>query len=253
MASPCRSLSRLTSRLLSLQIRQSSSQSLPQRPPQHDPYALLSKPTWSIRTLLPPPSSSSSSSSTTTTQQQQQDEEPPIVTPDQLAHLLRLSALPQPPDSLSPEEKRLQTRRMLADLDAQLHFVRDIQRVNTEGVDPLPSIRDETAAGLREAAVTVETLGRALAEEEVVGRCRRPRRRRGNTSGGSSATRTHTGKGGGQLKPIEGVEDWDVLGTAAETVGRYFVVRSGTGGGAAAAGAAAAQGNEDLNEAAGGS
>ncbi|KAL2140970.1 hypothetical protein VTI28DRAFT_3015 [Corynascus sepedonium] len=249
MASPCRSFSRLTSRLLSCQIRQSSSQSLPQRPPQHDPYTLLSKPTWSIRTLLPTPSSSS----TTTTTTQQQDEEPPIVTPEQLAHLLRLSALPQPPDSLSPEEKSLQTRRMLADLDAQLHFVRDIQRVNTEGIDPLPSIRDETAAGLREAAVTVETLRRALAEEEVVGRCRRPRRRRGNTSEGSSATRTHTGKGGGQLKPIEGVEDWDVLGTAAETVGRYFVVRSGTGGGAAAAGAAAAQGNGDLNEATGGS
>ncbi|KAK4248670.1 hypothetical protein C7999DRAFT_30907 [Corynascus novoguineensis] len=244
MVSPCRSFSRLTRRFLSRQNRQSSSQSLPQRPPQHDPYALLSKPTWSIRTLLPPPSS-------TTTTQQQQEEEPPIVTADQLAHLLRLSALPQPPDSLSPEEKRLQTRRMLADLDAQLHFVRDIQRVDTEGVDPLPSIRDETAAGLREAAVTVETLRRALAEEEVVGRCRRPRRRRGSTSGGSSATRTHTGKGAGQLKPIEGVEDWDVLGTAAETVGRYFVVRSGTGGGAAAA--AAAQGNGDLNEATGGS
>ncbi|AEO61857.1 hypothetical protein MYCTH_2312522 [Thermothelomyces thermophilus ATCC 42464] len=216
---PCRALPRLagTLRLLSRQTGQtrqsSSSSSQPSHHdahrPQHDPYALLSKPTWSVRTLLPPSASRSPSSS-------QPPQKEPSITPDQLSHLLRLSALPQPADDA-------EARRMLADLDAQLHFVRDVQRVDTDGVDPLPSIRDETPAGLREATVTVDTLRHALAEEEVVGRCRRPRRRRTGTA------TTSGGKGGQGQKQIEGVEDWDVLGCAAEKVGRYFVVRSGKG------------------------
>jgi hypothetical protein len=64
-----------------------------------------------------------------------------------------------------------------------------------------------------EATVTPETLQAALAEEEVVGRCKRPRRRRNKVGGG---------KGAGEV--------WDVLGQAGERVGRYFVVRSGGNG-----------------------
>jgi hypothetical protein len=64
-----------------------------------------------------------------------------------------------------------------------------------------------------EAAITPETLRAALAEEEVVGRCARPRRRRDKVGGV---------KGAG--------EEWDVLGQAGERVGRYFVVRSGGNG-----------------------
>jgi hypothetical protein len=105
---------------------------------------------------------------------------------------------------------------MLQTLHAQLHFVRDIQRVNTTDIPPLSSIRDETAQGLREATITVETLRHALAEEEVVGRCKRPRRRRGNA--------------GGKGEVVKGVEDWDVLGCAQEKVGRYFIVRSAGNG-----------------------
>ncbi|KAL2149571.1 hypothetical protein VTH82DRAFT_8222 [Thermothelomyces myriococcoides] len=220
MASPFRALPRLTGRrtlrLLARQTRQqSSSSSSSHQPPQqdnnnnnsrgqhgHDPYVLLSKPTWSVRALLPPSASS-----------QSQPAQERSITRDQLSHLLRLSALPQPADDAEAD-------RLLADLDAQLHFVRDVQRVDTAGVEPLRSIRDETAAGLREATVTVDTLRHVLAEEEVVGRCKRPRRRRVVT--------TATTRKGGQ-KQIEGVEDWDVLGCAAEKVGRYFVVRSGKG------------------------
>ncbi|KAL2160251.1 hypothetical protein VTH06DRAFT_1424 [Thermothelomyces fergusii] len=173
-----------------------------QQQQQLDPYALLSKPTWSVRALLP--RSTSPPQPAQGKDEQDQDEPAVTVTRDQLRHLLRLSALP-------PAGDEAEAGRLLADLEAQLGFVRDVRRVDTAGVEPLRAIRDETAAGLREAAVTVDVLRHALAEEEVVGRCRRPRRRRG----------------AGQKEPIEGVEDWDVLGCAAERVGRYFVVRSG--------------------------
>src|SRR3954454_3409908 len=83
--------------------------------------ALLSKPTWSVRSLLPDSSN------------------PPAqeITPQKLRHLLHLSALPQPKSPVEEAE-------MLKTLHSQLHFVRDIQSVDTEGVEPLQSIRDET-------------------------------------------------------------------------------------------------------------
>src|SRR6266516_5495727 len=64
---------------------------------------LLSKPSWSVRSLLPDSQTTSS----------------PEVTPKQLHHLLRLSALPQPSSS-EEETKMLQT------LSSQLHFVMEI-------------------------------------------------------------------------------------------------------------------------------
>jgi hypothetical protein len=102
---------------------------------------------------------------------------------------------------------------MLQTLHSQLHFVRDIQNVNTEGVEPLQSIRDETEEGIREATIGIEELKEALAAEAIKGRNRRPKRRRGD--------------------PVDtkGVEDWDVLGTASEkdetSLGSFFVVRGG--------------------------
>lgn len=84
--------------------------------------------------------------------------------------------------------------------------------MDTEGVEPLQSIRDETEEGIRDATIGLEDLKGALKEEEFVGRNRRPRRKRGEVI---------------REKEVEG---WDVLGTAAETVqvggGRFFVVRS---------------------------
>jgi hypothetical protein len=102
---------------------------------------------------------------------------------------------------------------MLKTLHSQLHFVRDIQSVDTEDVEPLQSIRDETAEGIKEATIGLEDLRDILKEEEFKGRNRRPRRRR---------------KPAVTEKEVEG---WDVLGTAGETVevggAKFFVVRSG--------------------------
>ena len=102
---------------------------------------------------------------------------------------------------------------MLKTLHSQLHFVKDIQGVDTEGVEPLQSIRDETREGIREATIGLEDVRGILKEEEFKGRNRRPRRRRG-----LAVTE----------KEIEG---WDVFDTAGETVdvggARFFVVRSG--------------------------
>lgn len=128
------------------------SPSHPQQSP--DLTSIFANPTWSVRSLL---TSSSPPSA---------DDE---VTPATLHHLLRLSALPPP---AQPREKD----RMLGTLRAQLHFVRDVQSVDTGGVEPLRSIRDETAAGVAESTVTLDTLRDALSRETAVGFRRRPRR-----------------------------------------------------------------------------
>jgi Asp-tRNA(Asn)/Glu-tRNA(Gln) amidotransferase C subunit len=128
------------------------------------------------------------------------------ITPAKLHHLLRLSALPLPK---SPKEEA----EMLKTLHSQLHFVKDIQKVDTEGVEPLQSIRDETEEGVKDITIGMEELKEAFEKEEIKGRNRRPRRKRAEV-----------------LDTYE-VEDWDVLGTAGETVefagGKFFVVRSG--------------------------
>lgn len=154
-----------------------------------DIAALLSKPTWSVRSLLPDPS------------------KPPHeeITPTQLSHLLRLSALPQPK---SPEQEA----KMLSTLHSQLHFVRDIQSVDTKGVEPLQSIRDETPEGLEEITIGLGDLKEAFEMEEIVGRMGRPRRRK-------------------EKLDVQEVEIWDVLREAKDTVktpsGEFFVVRGG--------------------------
>jgi hypothetical protein len=98
---------------------------------------------------------------------------------------------------------------MISVLQSQLSFVRDVQSVNTDGVEPLRSIRDETEEGFREATIGVETLREALAQETVFGRRRRPRRQR-------------------SAQPREDLE-WDPLKTASRKAGRFFVVKSGKG------------------------
>lgn len=153
-----------------------------------DVLDLLYKPTWSVRSLLPPKSPTQT------------------ITRTQLHHLLRLSALPLPKDKA--EEKK-----MLQSLHAQLHFVGDIQGVNTDGVEPLVRIAEETEAGRKEATIGLEDLREALDKEIVTGRNKRSRRVRDGVNMGEG-------------------EDWDVFKTASETVdvpgsGRYFVVRGG--------------------------
>ena len=144
---------------------------------------LLSKPTWSVASLLPKVSESS----------------PNEVSSKQLRHLLKLSALPPPKDD-SEEAKMLKT------LSSQLHFVKEIQKANTTGVQPLQSLRDETAQGEHEAELGLEALKDALAAEDVRGKFHpRIRRRRDADQA---------------LKK----DEWNVLGSAAKKTGRYFVV-----------------------------
>ncbi|KAI2784097.1 hypothetical protein F4815DRAFT_268857 [Daldinia loculata] len=176
--------------------RQNSSSSSSSASPE-SLAALFSKPTWSVRSLLPEPSSLTNTDPSTEAE----------ITPRTLQHLLRLSALPPPS---SPSEEAL----MLSTLTSQLHFVRAVRSVNTAGVEPLRAIRDETALGQREQTIGLEQLKDALANEDVVGHARRPRRRRQQQGGSGGAD--------------PGVEGWDVLAGASETAGRYFVVRTGS-------------------------
>lgn len=128
---------------------------------------------------------------------------PEEISSTQLSHLLRLSALPQPRDAR--EEASL-----LSDLRSQLQFVKRIQEVDTTGVKPLQTIRDETSAARDETKLGLEQLGEALKDEVFVGHHKRPRRVRKEVD-------------------TRGVEDWDPLEAASKRSGRYFVVESRKG------------------------
>jgi len=162
----------------------------PARPPivpSPNIAALLEKPTWSVKSLLPNADSQST----------------PTVTPKQLHHLLRLSALPQPKDAQEEAE-------MLKTLESQIHFVREIQKVDTTGVEPLRAIRDETAEGIEEQTIRLADLQEYLDAEEVVGRNGRIKRRPKDDPEAKLA------------------EDWDPFAMSegqGKSKGRYFFVR----------------------------
>ena len=177
----------LCSRPLSTSIRQLQQREA--RPDYVDVDQLLSQPTWSVSSLLPPKG---------------QLQETGEVSSKQLHHLLRLSALPPPKDEQEEAE-------MLATLESQLHFVKEIQKVDTTGVEPFSSLRDETEAGEQEAELDLAAMKDALAQEEVRGNFHRRIRR------------VRDGKA--RQKP-----DWDVLGGAERKVGKFFVVEGGKDG-----------------------
>lgn len=97
---------------------------------------------------------------------------------------------------------------MLKTLTDQLHFISKIQEIDTTGVAPLRAIRDETKAAVEEQKITLDTLKDALAQEKVIG-IHHKRIQRDST-------------------PVDAkeVEDWNVLGSAKRTFGKYFVVES---------------------------
>ncbi|EME88222.1 uncharacterized protein MYCFIDRAFT_148855 [Pseudocercospora fijiensis CIRAD86] len=175
------------------QLRSYSTSPVPVRRDQSGPRRvvelgeLLSQPTWSVASLLPA-----------------LQDGMPKVSSQQLHHLLRLSALP-PPKDLEEEGK------MLATLSSQLHFVRDIQRVNTEDVKPLSSLRDETSQGEKEAELGMNALKSALANEELRGQHHKRVRRKHERQQGQDQEQ----------------DRWDVLGNASKKTGRYFVVEGG--------------------------
>ncbi|KAI1497407.1 hypothetical protein F5X99DRAFT_24744 [Biscogniauxia marginata] len=204
-------------------LSSSSSSSPSPSPSLSQLTTLLSKPTWSVRSLLPSPSPSSPSPSSPSQ---------PKITPQTLHHLLRLSALPLPSSTAAANNKNNEEEEeeasLLATLDSQLGFVRAVRGVDTRGVEPLRAIRDETRAGLERQTVGVAALRGALGREVVVGHARRPRRRRRRGE-----------EKGAQEEDEE--NNWDVLGGASETAAaRYFVVRAGSdGGGDAGSGSSA--------------
>ncbi|KKK23953.1 hypothetical protein ARAM_003430 [Aspergillus rambellii] len=154
---------------------------------EEDIESMLSKPTWSVRSLLPDAATKPPS---------------PSVTPAQLHHLLRLSALPQPS---SQEEEQ----RMLGTLESQIHFVKEIQKVNTTGVEPLQSIRDESPEASKENTIGLEQLKEAMSKEQIIGRNKRIQR---------------VVDSGRNNRPDGDAWDGNALGYASKTKGKYFVV-----------------------------
>ncbi|MCJ1274687.1 hypothetical protein MMC21_002484 [Puttea exsequens] len=149
---------------------------------EDDIKAMLSKPSWSVKTLF-----------------EYSTSETPEITQSQLHHLLRLSALPLP----SSNE---QEAKMISDLQSQLRFVRSIQEGDTEGVEPLVALRDETKEAEKESEITLESLKAEFEKEEVVGRRGRIRRRE-NT-------------GNEKREKVA----WDPIERAGRKLGRYVVV-----------------------------
>jgi len=148
---------------------------------------MLATPSWSVSSLF----------------KSEGSDNPPEnpVTRKQLHHLLRLSALPLP-------ETEAEEAGMLKDLDAQLRLVRAIQKVDTDGVEPLVSIRDETVEGEKEDEITLDSLWSEFAKEEVVGTRGRIRRKADVRAEKDEA------------------EDWDPLACAPKTKGRFIALET---------------------------
>jgi Asp-tRNA(Asn)/Glu-tRNA(Gln) amidotransferase C subunit len=120
---------------------------------------------------------------------------------------LRLSAL-EPPKTAAEEESMLRT---LAD---QLHFVRAVQAVDTDGVEPLRALRDETTEAESEIEQEITRQSEeAFGKEEVLGKFyKRIRRKR-------------------DVEVVDGernvVGDWDPVEMAETRLGKFFVVEKG--------------------------
>lgn len=148
---------------------------------------MLATPSWSVSSLFKTDDGDPTQAST--------------ITRKQLHHLLRLSALPLP-------ETDNEETQMLKDLESQLRFVKAIQKVDTEGVEPLVSIRDETLEGQEAEEITLQSLEREFAKEEVVGTRGRIRRKADGNAENDDA------------------EDWDALACAPKTQGRFITLET---------------------------
>ena len=171
------------SRLTGVRLRWLRAQSTEAKPPQVDIDALLKEPSWSVRDTLFKDDPTNPA---------------PPMTKEELHHLLRLSSLSLP-TSLQEEA------RLIKDLQAQLKFVQAVQEVDTEGVEPLQMIRDETEEAAIENTVTMDALKDEFAKEVVVGKRGRIRKKVAE-------------------KAQEEGENWNPLAHASKTQGPYFVV-----------------------------
>ncbi|TQS37805.1 hypothetical protein Golomagni_01709 [Golovinomyces magnicellulatus] len=147
----------------------------------------LNQPSWSTSEIL----------------QDKDDSSQTSITDQEIKRLLRLSALPT---SIDTQQLELIRR----DLQSQLKFVRHVQSIDTDGVEPLVCLRNETTEGLRDLTVTLDDLLPALSMEYQKGKCLRPRRRE-------------------EPLPRED-NDWDVFATSENVVElngeKYFTVQT---------------------------
>jgi Asp-tRNA(Asn)/Glu-tRNA(Gln) amidotransferase C subunit len=90
----------------------------------------IGSPGWKLNDLLPPHRTGSS---------QTEADDDTSITSKTLQHLLNLSGLPPPK---SPEEES----KLLSALHDQLHFVKHVQSVPTDNVEPLIRVGDERGA-----------------------------------------------------------------------------------------------------------
>ncbi|KIW63187.1 aspartyl/glutamyl-tRNA(Asn/Gln) amidotransferase, C subunit [Phialophora macrospora] len=189
-----------------------------------DIESLLETPTWSVASLLPPapsrreePGGSDSHPWRRSTPAYEAETENEISR-DKLHHLLKLSALPLPKSEAEENE-------MLHDLRDQVHFVKEIQKVDTTGVQPLVAIRDETSEHRREQTITREKLAEYLALEEKKGKNGTIRRRKDSYLITSFSLDSQPW----MEDPIawSKVEDPWAMGEGAETrrMGRFFFVK----------------------------
>ena len=96
-------------------------------------------------------------------------------------------------------------------LSAQLHFVKEMQKVDTTGIRPLSAIRDETKEAEQEQEITLESLKYAFEKERVVGKHYKRIRRQPD-----------------KTPKVREPQSWDPLSHAQRTSGRFFVVDSGS-------------------------
>ena len=148
----------------------------------------LNKPSWSVRSLV---------------QSNTQATGKATVSQKELHHLLRLSALPLPANKAEESD-------MIKTLESQLQFVNTIQTVDTTGVKPLQSIRDETDEGMKENEITLESMKGDLDKEVVNERSKRIR----------------NGKNWGKRIEAEEEDHVDPINLAPRKVGRFVVVET---------------------------
>lgn len=99
---------------------------------------------------------------------------------------------------------------MLATLESQIHFVKQVQSVDATNVEPLQCIRDESPDAVKEKTIGLDRLKEAMSKEQVFGRQNRIRRIETEKSD----------------QPDGDAWDGNALGHASKTKGRYFVVET---------------------------
>lgn len=102
---------------------------------------------------------------------------------------------------------------MLKTLESQIHFVKEIQRVDATGIAPLQSIRDESPGAMKENTIGLDKLKEALSKEQVFGRRKKTQR-----------TRTERNE-----RPDGNAWDGNAFGYASKTKGHFFVVETSKG------------------------